>query len=108
MTIISSQRYINCDIVDAKIAELTGADSVTLPITYAGMVDGNGNDVYILVDGHHRREAALELGLAIEYETVGNPNGCLTGEALLLDLWVDSDWYDIESGDLVYDLREAA
>ena len=65
------------------------------------MTDMDGNDLYILVDGHHRKEAAEELGIKIRYEEVKNVHG-VTGEALLDACYNDSDWYDVETGDLVW------
>lgn len=65
------------------------------------MTDLDGNNLYILVDGHHRKEAAEELGIEIRYEEVKNKHG-VTGEALLDACYNDSDWYDVETGDLVW------
>lgn len=99
--IISSQRYIDYDIVDQKIAEIEGMESIVLPIINAEMKDLDGNDLYILVDGHHRKEAAEELGIAVDYEEVENEHGC-TGDALLEECYNDSDWYYIDNGRLVW------
>lgn len=61
MKVISSQRFLDYDIVDEKLAEMesAGVESITLPIINAGMTDLEGNDLYILIDGHHRKEAAV-------------------------------------------------
>lgn len=101
MKVISSQRHLNFDIVDQKIEEIKCLDFVTLPIIDAEMTDMDGNDLYILVDGHHRKEAAEELGIEIRYEVVKNEHG-VTGEALLDACYNDSDWYDVETGDLIW------
>ena len=101
MKVISSQRHLNFDIVDQKIEEIKFLDFVTLPIIDTEMTDLDGNDLYILVDGHHRKEAAAEIGIEIRYEEVKNVHG-VTGEALLDTCYNDSDWYDVETGDLVW------
>jgi hypothetical protein len=97
MTIISSQRFLNYDIVEEKATELEGATVVLLPVYEVEMEDGEGNALYILADGHHRREAANDLGIAVEYEIVRHQDD-LTGEQLLENSWIDSDWYYVESG----------
>lgn len=99
--IISSQRYINYEIVDEKIEELKDRTHVTLPIIDTEMQDLDGNDLYILADGHHRKEAAEELGIEVEYEEVENESG-LTGDALLEQHYMDSDWYYVDNGRLVW------
>ena len=101
MRVISSQRYIDYSIVDEKIEEIKGMDKVVLPIIDAEMTDENGNDLYILVDGHHRKEAAEELGIEVEYEEVENETG-LTGDALLEASYNDSDWYDTATGRCIW------
>lgn len=101
MKVISSQRHLNFDIVDRKIEEIKFLDFVTLPIIDAEMTDLDGNDLYILADGHHRKEAAEELGIEIRYEVVKNEHG-VTGEAILDACYNDSDWYDVETGDLIW------
>lgn len=101
MKIISSQRYIDYEIVDEKIKEIEGSTSITLPIIDAEMKDLNGEDLYILVNGHHRKEAAEELGIEVLYEEVDNEYG-VTGDDLLLQCRIDSDWYYVESGRLVW------
>lgn len=101
MKIISSQRHINYDIVEEKKEELKGAEYIVLPILDAEMVDLDGNNLFILTDGHHRKEAAEELGIEIRFEEISNQH-YLTGEELLNECWMDSNWYYIESGNLVW------
>ena len=103
MRIISSQKFLNYEIVDEKIAEMEASESesITLPIINAGMKDLDGNDLYILVDGHHRKEAAEEMGITINYEEVANDYD-LTGDDLLLTCYMDSDWYDVATGELIW------
>lgn len=95
--IISSQRYINETIFTEKLAALVenGTTSITLE---AWDVDG---EIAVLFNGHHTLEAARELGIAVEFTVVSHPEG-LTGDNLLEQAWMDSDWYDVETGKLVW------
>ena len=65
------------------------------------MQDDNGNDLFILTDGHHRKVAAEELGIEIRYEEVENDH-YVTGETLLKECYNDSDWYYIDNGQYVW------
>lgn len=97
MKIISSQRYIDYNIVDRKIEEIKDETTVYLPIIDAEMTDDEGNDLYVLIDGHHTKEAAEELGINIEYEEIENYFD-LTGDNLLMACYMDSNWYYIDTG----------
>ena len=102
--IISSQRYLDYGRVDSKIEEISGRDSVTLRIVLAGEIDGEA--AYVLIDGHHTGEAARELGIEINFEEVsrndaGYDERWTMGE-MLENLWIDSDWYNYETGELVF------
>lgn len=101
MKIISSQRFIDYSIVDEKIEEIKDCVSITLPIINAEMTDLNGEDLFILTDGHHRKEAAEELGIEVNYEEVANDH-YVTGVELLNQCYCDSDWYYVENGKLVW------
>lgn len=103
MKVISSQRFLDYDIVDEKLAEMesVGVESIILPIINAGMADLEGNDLYILIDGHHRKEAAEELEITVNYEEVENDSN-LTGEDLLNSWYMDDNWYYVENGVLVW------
>ena len=89
--IISSQKYIDYTKVDEKIEELEGKNEVTLT---AWDVDG---EYAVLSDGHHAYQAAKELGINVKFEIVSHPEG-LTGDDLLEQAWMDSDWYNVETG----------
>lgn len=97
MKVISSQKFVDYKIVDEKIEEIKEYDFVTLPIIRAEMKDLDDNELYVLIDGHHTKEAAEELGIKIVYEEVKNEFG-LVGEELLEQMWMDSDWYCVETG----------
>lgn len=104
MKIISSQHYLNYQVVESKITELDGMTSITLTCWDAGEIDGE--QMAVLSDGHHTLAAARELGIAVEFDVIGHPE-YLTGEALLTDSWMDGDWYRVETSDPineVYDL----
>ena len=72
MKIISSQRFIDDEILDKKMEEIKDEEYITLPIINAEMQDMDGNDLFILIDGHHRKEAAEQLEIEIRYEEVEN------------------------------------
>ena len=101
MKIISSQRFIDDEILDKKMEEIKDEEYITLPIINAEMQDMDGNDLFILIDGHHRKEAAEQLEIEIRYEEVENEH-YYTGEDLLNECWGGDDWYYIENGNLVW------
>ena len=102
MTIISSQHYINPEIVAEKIGQLTaaGAKSVIVPCSYVGIIDGV--EYAIQTDGHHTLSAARELGLPVEYDITEDSEG-LTGLELLEARYMDGDYYDVEQSNPYYD-----
>lgn len=103
MKIISSQRFLDFEIVDNKIEEMVtnNIKKIVLPIIDAEITDLDSDPLYILIDGHHRKEAAEEIGIEIEYAETEN---CyeLTEDSLLTACWIDSDWYYIETGIAVW------
>ena len=76
MKIISSQRFIDDEILEQKLEEIKDEEYITLPIINAEMQDMDGNDLFILIDGHHRKEAAEQLEIEIRYEEVKNEHYC--------------------------------
>jgi len=92
--IISSQRYLDQDIVDSKVI----TEDITLP---AYLLEINGEKYAILADGHHRRAAAIAAGFNVSYDVKSHPE-MLTGEALMDATYNDSDFYFIETGVLVF------
>lgn len=93
MTIISSQHYIDPEIVERKMSELAGVQSVTIPCYYVGIIDGV--EYAMQADGHHTLCAARELGINVIYNVVADPED-LTGENLLDARYGDGDWYNVE------------
>lgn len=96
MTYISSQHFINPDIVDEKMEELNTVGKVIIPCWYVGEIDGE--EYAIQNDKHHTLAAARRLGIAIEYVVDDDPEG-LTGEALLEERYMDGDYYNVETSD---------
>lgn len=97
-TIISSQRFIDNEILNEKISKLEAEkpSEIVFPVW-----DVKEFDCAILYNGHHTLEAARQLGIAVKYELVDHPEG-LCGEDLLEQAWIDSDWYNIETGELFF------
>lgn len=99
--IISSQKYLNDEIVAEKKAALieSGVTSVCIPCHTVGEIEGI--EYIAICDGHHTRAAAIELGLSIEYSVSADSEG-LTGDAYLSARWNDSAWYDMETGSEIW------
>ena len=96
MKYISSQHYINAEIVDAKKAELEGVTEVVIPCTYVGIIDGV--EYAMQNDKHHTLAAARELGIPVVFDVEDDSEG-LTGEKLLETRYNDGDYYDVETSD---------
>lgn len=96
MTIISSQHYINWEIVEEKMEQLKGKNDITIPCAYVGEIDGE--EYAIQIDGHHTLAAARELGIEVEFDVHEDDEG-LEGEALLNVRYMDGDYYNVETSD---------
>lgn len=96
MKVISSQPYLNWDIVEQKKADMVGLPFASVLCYEIGEVDGE--EIAILADGHHTLAAARELGIEVRFSFVEEPEG-LSGEAALDARWMDGDWYYVESSD---------
>ena len=105
MTVISSQRFRDDDIIEAKMEELqsTGTTKVIAPVVRAYMQDDEGNDLYILTDRHHTISAAIALGIEIEFVEVEDDMSYYkdieeqNGEAICEAHYMDSNWYYIDT-----------
>jgi len=97
-TIISSQRYLENEIVCKKLEELeaSGATSITLQAW-----DVKEYKCAVLFNGHHTLEAARQLEISVNFEVIDHPER-LTGDDLLEQAWMDSDWYEVETGKLFF------
>lgn len=100
MTIISSQHYIDWDIVESKMLNIADVDEVVIPCSYVGII--GGVEYAMQNDGHHTLAAARELGKAVRFEISDDSEG-LVGEALMDARYNDGDWYNVETSSPAYD-----
>lgn len=102
MTVISSQKFRSEDIIEEKIEQLKGSDKLVVPVVNAHTQDLDGNELYIMIDNHHSLSAAIELGIAIEFEEVADETAYYkdieeeNGEAICEAHYMDSNWYYID------------
>ena len=93
---ISSQRYINDEIVQAK------RNKSDYTVTVATITDSDGNEYELVIDGHHALAAAREDGVdPIYVESDYNYQSeveCCGFDDFLIAKWIDSNYYDIETG----------
>lgn len=101
MTYISSQHYIDAEIVEEKKAELEGVTEVVIPCTYVGVIDGV--EYAMQNDKHHTLTAARELGIPVVFDVEDDAEG-LTGEELLEVRYNDGDYYNVETSDPMSDI----
>ena len=94
MKYISSQHYLDFEIIEKKMEELKNVKSVVIPFSYVGFIDGE--EYAAQVDGHHTLAAARELGIDVEFDVNEDSEG-LTGETLLDARYIDGDWYNVET-----------
>lgn len=100
MKIISSQHFIDWEILERKMEEIKDMEKVVVPCSYVGFIDGV--EYAMQNDGHHTLAAARELGIEIEFEISADSED-LEGEELLDARYNDGDWYDVETSDPAYD-----
>jgi hypothetical protein len=100
---ISSQHYLNDEIVAAKVAAGDFGVSVSPEFTY------EGETFRVVLDGHHSLAAANEVGAEVECTeltaTQHDAIGLLASGAVLDFLEVtsiDGDYYDIATGKSVW------
>lgn len=99
--IISSQRYVDMEIVGAKMQELKEQEALELAVWITGITNDDGQELFVLGDGHHRLCAAEMLELPVVFVQAEHPEH-VTGEDLLEQAWIDSDWYYIATNSLVW------
>ncbi len=111
MRVMSSQRFLNDDIVEEKIEQLqqSGAKKLIIPVVNAFTKDLDGEDLYIMIDCHHRLAAAKEIGgIEIEYEEVEDEMTYYrdieeqNGDAVCETWFMDSPWFYVETEDEVW------
>lgn len=102
-TIISSQRYIDPEIVAQKIE----AEDYAVQVSPVFVVDGEA--FRVVTDGHHSLAAAREAGAEVEWEEQGATEndtiamldrGDVAG--FLETHYIDSEYYDVATGELVW------
>lgn len=93
MRIISSQHYLDWNIVEEKMNEIKEMESVEISCCKIGEI--NGEEYAVQVDGHHTLAAARELGIPVEFTFCEDPEG-LTGDKYLFAHYMDGDWYNVE------------
>lgn len=102
--IISSQRYLDDDLVQAKRA---AKDYV---VHISPLITVDGADYRVVQDGHHSLEAAKLDGASPVYvEQTATDNdriGLIREDGLEDDFlsasYVDSDWYDVSTGIIIW------
>ena len=99
MQTISSQRYIDESIVDQKI------DAQDFIVAVSPVFEFDGQQFRVVMDGHHSLAAAREAGVEpefVEQDASENDKIGLLDDGKLEDFmelaWIDSDWYDVETG----------
>lgn len=110
MKVMSSQRYVDWDIVEDKIAEMEENHTAVLiiPVINAYIQDLGGENMFIMTDCHHRLQAARELGIEIRFEEVEDELSYYAdienknGEAICEAWYMDSNWYYVENGEDVW------
>ena len=100
MTYISSQHYLNLEIVEEKMEELDGVSEVVIPCTYVGIIDGV--EYAMQNDKHHTLAAARALGIPVVFEVSDDSEG-LVGEELLDARYNDGDYYNVETSDPIHE-----
>lgn len=93
---ISSQKYINQETVEAKIS---ASDYTVILFRISDEMD-------MVVDGHHSLEAAKQAGVDPVFEyaegtfdiALRQELECLGLDDFLTQHYMDSDWYDVETG----------
>jgi hypothetical protein len=97
-TIISSQRFIDNDILCSKIAALESDRPAEIVLQAWDVKD---HDCAVLFNGHHTLEAARQLEIPVRFEVIDHPEN-IEGDNLLEQAWMDSDWYEVETGQLFF------
>lgn len=99
MKTISSQRYINEEIVESKITEQD------FTVAVSPVFEVEGEDFRVVLDGHHSLEAANRVGVSadfVEQDASDNDTIALLNKGDIDDFLVathmGSDYYDTDTG----------
>ncbi|MDD5534098.1 MAG: hypothetical protein PHC52_15000 [Syntrophales bacterium] len=100
--IISSQRYLDGDIVQAKRAARDYA------VTLSPEFEIDGRRMQVVLDGHHSLAAARADGVEPRYKIAG-VSTCddvalleSSVDDFMASVWIDSDWYDVATGQNIF------
>lgn len=96
MLVISSQRFLNEDIVEEKMEQLSGLTELTIGVVDIEMEE-DGEALYLLFDKHHTYEACKRLGITVTFEEVEN-FFYIVGEDLLMQQHYGDDYYNVVTG----------
>lgn len=100
--LISSQKYLNDDIVEEKRLARDYAVTISPEFEIDGVV------MQVITDGHHSMAAALADGVEPEFSvcTVSEDDRMALIETsiddFLIACWIDSDYYDFATGHPVF------
>ena len=100
--IISSQRYLDDETVQAK------REARDYVVTVSPEFEIDGVVMQAVIDGHHSMAAAAADGVEPEFvvATVQNDDRIFLLESSIDDYlvvcWMDSDWYDVATGKVVF------
>jgi len=100
MRVISSQNFTDEQIVEEKKKQLIDEEKISLPVLHVE------DDIFILTDGHHRLEAAKELGIEISFYEVEKHETFVGSDATPDEIyeafWDNGDYRDVMTGDFVW------
>lgn len=108
MQIISSQHYLDEDIVAAKMA------AEDFEVLISPVFEFEGQTVAVVLDGHHSLAAAKRAGVAPDFVEAtkqdndrvalleSTPDHEGSPDAFLEATWVDGDYYNVETGECVW------
>lgn len=103
MQTISSQHYLDDEIVAAKLA------ARDFEVLVSPVFEAAGVTVRVVLDGHHSLAAAKLAGVEPEYTTADATANDAVGlldqgdaETFLQATWVDGDYYDVDTKESVW------
>lgn len=101
-TVISSQRYLDDQIVQIK------RDNRDYTVTVSPEFDIDGVSMRVVIDGHHSLAAAKADGVTPDFieATIQDDDRIAMLDHNINDYltvcYIDTDWYDISTGQLVF------
>lgn len=96
---ISSQSGRIQEIVDEK---REAKDYDVMVVSIGSHLDCLGYDeAYVVVDGHHSHEAAMQDGVEPNYIVIDDYDGLTDPEKILEARYIDTGWYDINTNEML-------